>query len=121
MLNVDQSGQIVLSINGNNTATGVQVSTGTWTQLGLVINYSTETVTGYDNGAAVGAPVAFNDATDLALTTFQFYSQSNAAATPQVAYFDDVSITTSAAPEPASVVSLMAGLAALGLLKRFRC
>lgn len=120
LLNVDTSGQIVLSINGNNTATGVHVSTGTWTQLGLAINYSTETVTGYDNGVAVGPAVAFNDTSDLNLTTFVFYSQPNPAASPQVAYFDDLSISTSAAPEPASMVTALAGLAALGLLRRFR-
>jgi len=120
LLNVDTSGQIILSINGINTATGVHVSTGTWNQLGMVINYATGTVTAYDNGIASGS-AAFNDSTDLNLTTFQFYSQPNGAVTPQVAYFDDVSITTSTAtPEPASVFSAVAGLVALGLLKRYR-
>lgn len=120
LLNVDTSGQIVLSINGNNTATGVHVSTGTWNQLGMVINYAAGTVTAYDNGIAAGS-AAFNDSTDLNLTTFQFYSQANRAATPQVAYFDDASITTSSAtPEPASVLSTLAGVAALGLLRRYR-
>ncbi len=120
LLNVDTSGQIVLSINGNNTATGVHVGTGAWNQLGMVINYATDTVTAYDNGVAAGS-AAFNDSTDLNLTTFQFYSQPNGAATPQVAYFDDVSISTStAAPEPESALSALAGLAALGFLKRCR-
>jgi hypothetical protein len=120
LLNVDTSGQIVLSINGNNTGTGVHVSTGTWNQLGMVINYATGTVTAYDNGIAAGS-AAFNDSTDLNLTTFQFYSQPNGAVTPQVAYFDDVSITTSTVtPEPASALSALAGISALGLLRRCR-
>jgi hypothetical protein len=124
LLNVDQKGQIVLSTSSGDTATGVIITDGTWTQLKLVVDYSAGTITGYDNGVAVGPGVAFNEAAFSNLSTFQFYSQSNAAANPQVGYFDDVSISTStsasAVPEPASMLSLAAGLAALGAWIRLR-
>ena len=120
LMNVDPSGEIILSINGTNTDSGLHVSTGAWTQLGLTINYANGTVTPLDNGTA-GSAVAFNDVTDLALNTFQFYSQSNSATTPQVAYFDDVSISTATAtPEPASLFTALTTLAVLGLAKSFR-
>lgn len=103
LLNVDGSGQIILSTDTGNIATGVHVSLGSWNQYDLTMNYGTDTVTAYYNGVAAGSK-SFA-AADANLSDVQFYTQPNAAATSQVGYFDNVSVVVN--PEPSTGLYLL--------------
>lgn len=97
-VNVDRTGQLVLSIDGTNTNTGVYASTGFWNQFTMVLNYSSDTVTAYYDGSEIEAaqPFSPND-DDLSFTAI--YTQATSGSPSQLGYFDNLAVTVSA-PEP---------------------
>jgi hypothetical protein len=84
---------------------------GTWYHLEIVLNFQTETVTGYVDGQSLGSlainpPAPTTEITNLVIGSF------GAAGTQQDVYFDNVSLT--GVPEPSSLV--LAGWATIGMV-----
>ena len=100
---VQTNGDAVLGVLGPAVGS-IPVSTGTWNDFRLVLDFQTQTVTGYVNSQLLGSGTFANPTTDLTRVNIGLNGVPNG----DTGYFDQLSITS--VPEPG-----YAGLGAAGL------
>ncbi len=121
-LNVGANGQVIAQIivqtNGDvlgvlGPAVGsIPVSTGTWNDFRLVLDFQTDTVTGYVNSQLLGSGTFANPTTVLTRVNLGL----NGAPNGDIGYFDQLSITST--PEPGCAGLVAAGLALMAVRAR---
>ncbi|MGD0200492.1 MAG: PEP-CTERM sorting domain-containing protein [Bryobacteraceae bacterium] len=115
--NIDPSGQIHIFTMGTDHPTGVSITRGVWNQYELEVSFLNDTVSAFYDGAPVLQGASFSS-TGTTLGLVAFYSQ--AGATTDQGFFDNLSITASV-PEPATFVSLLGAAVFLLVMRRQRC
>jgi len=93
----------------------VFITRGVWNQYELDVNFANDTVSAFYDGVAVLQGASFTT-TGTNLDLVAFYSQQGA--TTDQAFFDNLSITTTAVPEPGTLVLLLGAGALVVAMRR---
>ena len=96
---------VALGLHGGTFLGGEPVTRGQWNHFVLNVNMSNDFVSAYMNGNLIAS--AFNPSPATSLTSFVWGVNSDPGT--DTAFIDNISITSSAVPEPSSVV--LAGIA----------
>jgi hypothetical protein len=105
---VQTDGDAVLGVLGPAVGS-IPVSTGTWNDFRLVLDFQTQTVTGYVNSQLLGSGSFANPTTVLTRVNIGL----NGAPNGDAGYFDQLSITS--VPEPGYAALLAAGFALIAV------
>jgi hypothetical protein len=117
-LNVDQNGQIHIFVMGTDHPTGVSITRGVWNRYELDVNFFDDTVSAFYDGAPVLQGASFSS-TGTTLGLLAFFAQRGNPGTDS-GYFDNLSVTAAAIPEPDMFFSVIGAGVFLLLLRRRR-